>query len=314
MKKTLLSNANILTMDAKRTIHQPASLLIADNRIEGIDERSALLKDQSSAVTEVDLRDRWILPGLINTHLHTAQFLARGVADDVDLLTWLHDRIFPFESNLNEDDSYLGALATCVEQIRNGVTCFLEAGGHHIDAIGKAVSRAGMRAILARSTADAGQDLPPGWMKSTDETIEIQVADLEKWHGQADDRIRFWFNLRNPIFTSSDELTLRSKELADRHGVGLEMHAAEVPEEIAAAQARRGFGTIGHLNDLGVLDRNVLASHCVLVTDDEIGQMAAHDMKVSHNPAAAMRVLSMPRITDMIDAGVCVALGTDGTP
>ena len=98
MKKTLLSNASILTMDDDRTLLTSGALLLAGDRIEGIGPRDELLKDQTTGIVDVDLRGRWILPGFINTHLHTAQFLARGVADDVDLLTWLHERIFPFDT------------------------------------------------------------------------------------------------------------------------------------------------------------------------------------------------------------------------
>ncbi len=139
------------------------------------------------------------------------------------------------------------------------------------------------------------------------------MAHLEKWHGSAEGRIQVWFGLRT-IFNNSDDLILRTKALADDYGVGVHMHVAEVREEVEFARETRGATTVTHLNDLGVLERNFLAVHTVWLTDAEIRIFAEKDVKVSHNPASAMRVLGIARVPEMIDAGVCVSIGTDGAP
>jgi 5-methylthioadenosine/S-adenosylhomocysteine deaminase len=312
-EKTLLSNAGIVTMDAQRRQFDHGAILIESDCIREVGKSKDLLEKYASEAEIVDLRNRWILPGLINTHVHTSQQLGRGLGDDVSLLTWLHERIWPYESAMTEDDSYISTLLCGIELIKSGVTCFAEPGGQFVDGMARAVMELGIRGILARSTMDCGEGLPPHWNENTDQALQAQVNALERWHGKANGRIRIWFGLRT-IFNNSDNLITRTKELADHYGVGIHMHVAEIKEEVEFAQKTRGATTVKHLFNLGILDENFLAVHCVWLTDEEIDLFAQKGVKVSHNPAAAMRVLGFPRIPEMIKKGICVSLGTDGAP
>ncbi len=312
-KQLLLFNASLITMDKDRHQFNCGAILIQDDRIAKIGISDDLLALTGHEVERIDLQGRWILPGLINTHVHTSQQLGRGLGDDVNLLTWLHERIWPYESNLTEEDNYISTLLCGIEQIRSGVTCFAEAGGQHVDGMGRAVSELGLRGILARSTMDTGEGLPKAWQENTEKTLQVQIANYEKWNGKADGRIRVWFGLRT-IFNNSDKLILRTKELADKYNAGIHMHVAEVKEEVEYARQTRGASTVTHLNNLGVLDKNLLAVHTVWLTDEEIRMFADHQVKVSHNPASAMRVLGFAKVPEMINAGVCVSIGTDGAP
>jgi 5-methylthioadenosine/S-adenosylhomocysteine deaminase len=318
MHKTLLFNAGVVTMDASRHQYTRGAVLIEGDRIAAVGPSDDLVArvnaaPDAQAVTQIDLRGRWILPGLINTHVHTSQQLGRGLGDDVGLLTWLYERIWPYESSMTEADSYVSTLLCGIEQIRSGVTCFAEPGGQFVDGMGRATTELGLRGILARSTMDMGEGLPSNWEESTQQTLDVQIANYERWHGKAQGRIRAWFGLRT-IFNNSDELITRTKALADQYGVGVHMHVAEIEEEVRFAAETRGATTVTHLRDLGVLDDNFLAVHSVWLTDDEVQIFADHHVKVSHNPAAAMRVLGFAKVPEMLDAGVCVALGTDGAP
>ena len=311
--RILLTNATVVTMDRERRQYNRGAVLIEDDRILAIGPSADMVAAHGESSGRIDLRGRLVLPGLINTHVHTSQQLGRGLGDDVSLLTWLHERIWPYESNMSEEDSYVSSLLCGIEQIRSGVTCFAEPGGQHVNGMGRAVSELGIRGILARSTMDMGEGLPDRWNESTDQALQTQVEALERWHQGAGGRIRVWFGLRT-IFNDSDALLLRTKELAEHYGVGVHMHVAEIKEEVEFAAATRGATTVTHLNRLGLLDRNLLAVHTVWLTEDEIGMFAEKDVKVSHNPAAAMRVLGFARVPEMIDAGICVSLGTDGAP
>ncbi|MCD4673172.1 MAG: amidohydrolase [Anaerolineaceae bacterium] len=315
MEKTLLYNAGVVTMDAERHQYNHGAILIEDDRIVKIGQNDPMLLSLANEpdLQRIDLQDRWILPGLVNTHVHLSQQLGRGLGDDVNLLTWLHERTWPYESSMTEEDSYVSSLLCGLELIRSGVTCFAEPGGQFVNGMGRAVTELGIRGMLARSTMDMGEGLPEVWQENTDEALEIQIANYEKWHGKADNRIQVWFGLRT-IFNNSDELIIRTKELADKYKVGVHMHVAEIKEEVEFAQATRGATTVTHLRNLGVLDKNFLAVHTVWLTDDEIRMFADHDVKVSHNPAAAMRVLGFAKVPEMMDAGICVTIGTDGAP
>jgi 5-methylthioadenosine/S-adenosylhomocysteine deaminase len=313
-KKILLFNAGIITMDPTNRQFDNGGILINNDRIQKVGSSQDLLSEQTNDMELINLRGKWILPGLINTHVHTSQHLARGLGDDVPLLTWLHDRIWPFESSMSEEDSYISSQLCILEQIRSGVTCFAEPGGQHVAGMARAVSNSGIRACLARSTMDIGEGLPLTWKtESTQDALDKQTEIYEEWHGKANGRIRIWLGLRT-IFNNSDELIRKTKELADHLKTGIHMHVGELKEEIEFSLKTRGATTVEHLNRLGVLDKNFLAVHCVWLTEKEIQLFSDHDVKVSHNPAAGMRFLGFAKIPEMINQGICVSLGTDGAP
>lgn len=313
MTQTLIKNANIVTMDPNRSVYVDGSILIENDKIIEIGRYEDFKSLINSDANVEDAKGNWILPGLINTHVHTSQQLARGIADDVDLLVWLRDRIWPYESNLSEEDSYVSSLLCGVEQIRSGVTCFVEAGGQHVNGMGRAVKELGIRAALVKSTMDTGIGLPKAWQNNAQEEIDAQIKNFEKWHNKENDRIRYWFGLRT-IFNNSDDLILKTKELADKYEVGIHMHVAEIKDEIEFSKNTRGVPTVTHLNNLGVLGKNFLAAHCVWMTDKEIEIFQKNNVKVTHNPAAAMKVLGFAEIPQMLEKGICVSIGTDGAP
>jgi 5-methylthioadenosine/S-adenosylhomocysteine deaminase len=313
MPQVLLDHAGLLTMDAAGTLYTDGAVLIEDKVIKAVGRSADVAALVEPGAEKIDLAGKWILPGLINTHVHTSQQLGRGLGDDVGLLTWLHERIWPYESALTEEDSYLSSLLTGIELIRSGVTTFCEAGGQLVDGMGRAVTELGLKAILCRSTMDMGEGLPGPWQIDTDESLRRNLDDYETWHGRAEGRIRACFGLRT-IFNNSDALIERTSQLARERGTLVNMHVAEIPYENQFAAQRRGRSTVAHLAELGVLGPEFLAVHCVWLTEEEIALFAEHGVKVSHNPAAAMRVLGMPKIVEMQAEGVCVSIGTDGAP
>ncbi|CAK9270073.1 unnamed protein product [Sphagnum jensenii] len=314
--RLLLHSACIVTMGPDAAVYRDGALLITGSNITAIGKTESMLAQYGSSSQVHDLSGRWILPGLINTHVHTSQQLGRGIADDVDLLTWLHGRIWPYESHMTEEDSYLSTLLCGIELIHSGVTCFAEAGGQHVPGMAHAVQRLGIRACLARSTMDSGEGLPQLWAaETTDSCLQIQEDLFEQYHGSAGGRIRIWYGLRQ-ILNASDSLLLRTKAAADKHKTGIHMHVAEIPYENEWVVKTRNVdhGTVTHLNNIGVLGKNLLAAHSVWVNPREVQMMADQQVKVSHCPAAAMRMLGFAPIQEMQSAGVCVSLGTDGAP
>ncbi|XP_028550415.1 uncharacterized protein LOC110103880 isoform X2 [Dendrobium catenatum] len=313
----LLHNAFIVTMDSESRVFRNGALVIAGDRIEAVGRSLDILRDFSHRADEIiDLAGRFLLPGFINTHVHTSQQLARGIADDVDLMTWLHERIWPYESNMTEEDSYISTLLCGIELIRTGVTCFAEAGGQHVSGMARAVKLLGLRACLTQSTMDSGQGLPANWSAlSTDDCIQSQIELYKKHHNTADGRIKVWFGLRQ-IMNATDRLLTETKKVAQELKTGIHMHVAEIPYENELVMDTRqvDHGTVSYLETIGLLGSNLLAAHSVWVDEDEIGLLAKADVKVSHCPAAAMRMLGFCPIKEMLDLGVCVSLGTDGAP
>ena len=308
--KTLLKNGFVVTMDPNKGVYTRGGVIVENDRISQVYHGEAPAGEYDEVV---NCDGKIIMPSFVNTHVHTSQQLGRGLGDDVNLLTWLHDRIWPYESNMTEDDSYISTLLCCAEQIKAGCTLFAEPGGQFVSGMARGVAEAGIRGKLANSIMDCGEGLPRNWVRSTDEEIARTVEDIKNFHNTADGRVQVWFGLRT-IFNNSDELILRSKEQADKYGVGVHMHVAEVKDEVEYLKAKIGVQTVTHLNDLGVLDKNFLAVHTVWLTNDEVLMFKEHGVKVSHNPAAAMRVLGFAKVPRMLREGICVTIGTDGAP
>ncbi len=263
------------------------------------------------AAETVTAPGRIVIPSFVNTHCHTSQQLGRGLGDDVGLLTWLHERIWPYELALDESDSELSALVCAIEQVRNGCTLLAEPGGRHVDGMARGISAVGIRALLGRSAMDTGDGRPEGDRESTAEVLDAQDDLAARWHGNG--LLRFSYTLRT-IFNCSDELITATMERARTLGTVVQMHVAEVPEENEHSVATRGVTTVRHLERLGALGPDLLAVHATWVDDEEIALLAERRTPVSHNAASNLKILGTPRIADMLDAGVHVALGTDGAP
>jgi 5-methylthioadenosine/S-adenosylhomocysteine deaminase len=263
------------------------------------------------AAETVTAPGRIVIPAFVNTHCHTSQQLGRGLGDDVGLLTWLHDRIWPYELALDESDSELSALVCAIEQVRNGCTLLADPGGRHVDGMARGIAAVGIRALLGRSAMDSGDGRPEGDRESTDEVLDAQDELVERWHGNG--LLRFSYTLRT-IFNCSDDLITATMERARKLGTVVQMHVAEVPEENEHSVATRGTTTVRHLERLGALCPDLLAVHATWVDDEEIALLAERGCPVSHNAASNLKILGTPRIADMLDAGVHVALGTDGAP
>lgn len=307
--RILLKNAFVVTMNSDGLIYDGGHVLIEGDRIVQVGYFDT--RDLTGVREMIDLQGKYILPGLVNTHVHTSQQISRGVGDDIIFETWLHERMFPFESNLTYEDSYVSTLLCCLELIKSGVTSFAEAGGQFVGAMAKGVTEAGLRAKLAKSVMDCGEGLPAKWQLTAAQELETQVDNYEAFNGTADGRIHIWFGLRT-LFNNSNELIVRTKELADHYGTGIHMHVAEAKSEVEYSIEKYGVKTVTHLERLGVLDSNLLAVHSVWLDNDEVDLFKMRDVKVSHNPASAMRVLGFAKIPQMISKGICVTLGTDG--
>lgn len=312
MHRTLIENGLVVTMDDRRRVLERGAVLVEGDRIAAVGPAAEVALPAEGA-ERIDAANRIVIPGLVNTHVHLSQQLGRGLADDVDLLTWLRDRIWPYESSLTAEDQHVASLLCMAELVRSGVTTFCEAGGQHVDAMGEAVTEAGLRAVLCQSTMDSGDGLPASWVQPTQACLDRQRAQHARWQGAADGRIRHWLGLRT-LFNCTDDLVCGTVALARELDTGINMHLAEVIDEVRFTEARYGESPVAHMARLGGLGPNLLAVHAVWLDGRDVDLMLRHDVKVSHCPAAAMRVLGFAPVPELVVKGVCVSLGTDGAP
>ena len=248
-----------------------------------------------------------VMPGLINTHTHLPMTLFRGLADDLPLMTWLNDHIFPAEAMFIHPNSVrTGTLLACAEMLLSGTTTccdgyFLE---HHT---AQAVSESGIRAILGQGVID----FPAPGVPDPPENIAVARDFVHHWK----DRSRL---IQPSIFchspyTCSGQTLRQAKELARANGCLFQIHVAETRSEYETIQERHHLSPIAYLDSLNILDARTLLVHAIWLDDADIDIIVRTGAAVSHTPESAMKLGSgIARIPEFIDAGIPVGLGTDG--
>ncbi len=299
----LVFNGTVLTMDDRGRIIENGALAIDGDAIADIGPLEKFSNCKTDKI--IDARGGIIMPGLINTHTHASMTCFRGLADDLDLMTWLKDYIFPAESRLTYDKVHAGALLACAEMILSGTTCFSDMYLFE-DAVAQAASLAGVRAVVG----EVLYDFPSPNYGSIDKGFEYTQYLIDKWKGHP--IVRIAVEPHSP-YLCAPTLLEKSAEISYRYNIPLIVHLAETESEVAQLQSRYGKTPVAHLADIGVLSSRLVACHCVALNDEDIGMLKDHDVKVSHNPESNMKLASgIAPVPKLLDAGVCVGLGTDG--
>ena len=293
---TVLVADQVLTLDAKGTIHTPGAVTI-----EGATIRAVGPPPSTPAGEVVDLRGCVLLPGLVNTHTHTPMWVFRGLTEDVPRGEWLTGRLLPLERRLGPDELRSGALAGCLELIENGVTTIADRYGH-MDAVATAVETSGLRAVVGHSLFD----------RSAEADLARSEALVERF-GTDPARSRVWAGLA-PHATDScgPELLRRVRRLADRTGARVFIHLAQSEEEVATVAAREATGCAGYLDALGLLGPEVVVAHATYLSDAEADLVGARRTAVAHCPSSNAKLEGrVAPIARMRRAGAVVGLGTD---
>ena len=283
----LIKNATILNpLGNGKTEEKNSDLLIVEDKIAEIKNDI----DESNAEKVIDATDKILMPGLVNTHTHISMSLLRGIADDLELDTWLNDHIWPMEAHLSREYCYIGALLGAAEMIKSGTTTFSDMY-FYMDGVAQAVEEIGMRAVLSYGMIDFGIE------EKRENEFKENIALVKDHNNTADGRITTMFGPHS-IYTTSPELLERVRKEADKYQVGIHIHMNETMKEIndckEAHQNKRPFE---YLDDL----------------ENEIDLIKKYDVKVSHNPCSNMKLASgASPIGELLKQGVCVGLGTDG--
>ncbi|WP_064976990.1 amidohydrolase [Alistipes provencensis] len=302
----LFSNATVLPMtasgDESRTF--TGAVGIDGDRIALVtasEADAAAFRAAHPGLREIDCRGKLLMPGLVNTHCHAAMTLQRSYADDISLMAWLHDYIWPFEAHQTPDDVKLGMTLGIVEMLLGGVTSFVDMYYFENRCV-EVAERLGIRALLGCNYFDTNIDevLP-----QAEEAVRLAAA--------GSGRVRIAVAPHSP-YTVSPENLLRGKELADKHGLHLMTHISETQDEVRIVREKYGQTSVEHLDQLGLLGPKTIGAHCVHVTDSDIETLAARGVTVSHNPQSNMKISSgVAPVEKLRAAGALVTIGTDGT-
>jgi putative selenium metabolism protein SsnA len=311
----LVGNGRLITHDDRHPLIEDGCVAMQNGLIVEVGPTPDLQKTYPAAQF-VDARNRVIMPGLINAHMHLYSAFARGMAlkdaapenflQILDRLWWRLDKVLTLE------DVYLSAMVALIDCIKNGTTTIFD---HHASPgavrgslfrIADAVRETAVRSCLCYEVSDRDGDVV------RDQGIEENREFLQHCKQSGDDLLKALFGL-HASFTLSDETLERSAQVAADFDAGFHVHTAEGQQDLAQCQRQHHKRIVQRFHDLGILGNKTIAAHCVHVDEDEIELLKSTLTNVVHNPESNMaNAVGCAPVLEMLRRGVRVGLGTDG--
>lgn len=303
----LITGGTLLTMDASADIVEAPVIGIRDGKILFVEKGRLPAGYAAEPRHVIDASECIVMPGLVNTHTHLPMVLFRGLADDLPLMTWLNDHIFPAERRfINRETVYAGSMLAIAEMILSGTTTFCD-GYFFEGSVAKAAIAAAMRGVVAQGFID----LPTPDQPTPSQHAAVAENFVHKWRD------------RSPLVTPAlvchssymcSPETLRAiKATARSAGTLFLIHLAETREEVSLLRERYGQKPVHHLRDLDLLDETTIAAHCIWLEADELDLLAQFGVKVTHEPESNMKLAAgVAPVPEMLRRGIDVGLGTDG--
>jgi len=295
----------VLTMDDKDTVIENGGVVISMDRIQEVGSADRLLAKYPHAEI-ISEEHGLIMPGLINSHTHCAMSCFRGLADDLPLMEWLQNYIFPAESRLTGEIVYYATLLSLCEMIRSGTTSFCDMYLFAED-VAKAAEESGMRAWIG----EVLYDFPSPNYGEIQNGIKYTEKLFKKYSGH--ELITITVD-PHAVYTCSPELLQRLGRLASDNEALYVIHLSETKDELNSCIERYGQTSVHHLYKLGLLNERVVADHCVVLDDEEIAILADCGVKAVHCAESNLKLASgVAPVPKMLEAGIVVGLGTDGS-
>ena len=302
---TLIKAHWIIPVEPHAKVYENHAIAIQDGRIVGILPFAQALADFDPENIE-ELPGHALIPGLVNTHTHAAMSLLRGNADDLPLMEWLENHIWPLERRYaGEAFVREGTDLALAEMIRGGVTCFNDMY-FFPDIAARQVIQSGMRATLGMIMVD----FPTAWASGPDEYLSKGLALYDSLRDEP--LVNAAFAPHAP-YTVSDEPLTRMRILAEELDCPIHMHLHETADEVRRGRSSHGMRPLKRLAQLDLLGPRFIAVHMTQLDDEEIGFFAQFGGSIAHCPESNLKLASgFCPVTKLLDAGVNVALGTDG--
>lgn len=295
----------VLKMDADLTLVRNGAIAVKDRKIAFVGPAEDVARAYASD-TIIGGPGKVAFPGLVNTHTHAAMVYFRGLADDLPLKVWLEEHIWPAEQKWLSHEFVGDAVElACIEMLRAGITTFADMY-FFSDSGARATKKTGMRAVVGAGIVD----FPTATGKNADDYLSNAERFILEWKG--DDLITPSVADHSAYACSPDTLR-KSKELAERHAVLLQIHLSETEWEVSEIIRRYGKRPVAHLDSLGLLGENLVAAHCIWLEPEEIAILAGRKVGVSHCIESNLKLASgIAPVVKMLKAGVKVTFGTDG--
>ena len=281
---------------------------IQDGRIAAVGDVGEVRADRV-----INAAGNYVLPGFIQTHVHLCQTLFRGYADDLALLDWLKQRIWPMEAAHTPASLAAAATLAASELLLGGTTTVLTMETvHDTDAVFEALEPTGLRAVVGKCMMDADSAVPSRLLEQTTASIDESLALAARWHGRANGRLRAAFAPRFAV-SCSRELLEQVGALSAERGLLVHTHASENRDEVALVRSRTGHQNVAYLDSVGLASPRLCLAHCVWVDDDEQRLLAEREVKVLHCPGSNLKLASgIAPVAAMRARGISVSIGADG--
>jgi len=316
----LFDDAVIVTMDPRRRVIEGGSILVEGANITDVRGPSG---GRPKAERRISARGMAVIPGLVDTHLHLAQSLLRGCADDLSLVEWLRQRVWPIQGCFTEEDGRASAELSMLEMIRSGTTSFVGVdvvSRYGFEGIAKSVARAGMRGALAKTIMDSpgygrkGSMMPDGLVEDKEACVREARSMVKEWNGIKGGLVRTWLAPRS-LGGCSPELYGEVASLAKEQKTRVTMHLAEVREDVRYAKQNFGMTPFEFIEKVGLAGPGSLFAHMVWLTDSDVRRVAETKSNVAHCPSSNLKLASgIPKVPELLGAGANVGLGCDGAP
>lgn len=303
----LIEGIGILTGDPEKEYIRSADIGIRDGIIEFISEGSER-PEEFKADRIISGKNRIAMPGLVNAHTHSAMTIMRNAADDLPLHKWLFERIFPIEDRLTDDDVYWGTRLGAAEMIKSGTTAIADMY-LHMDAAAKGIVDTGMKVNLSISPLEFHSE--KGILEARDMFDDCRRY-FREWNGTEDGRIKVYIEVHSTYLFDPASLK-RASELAADLGTGIHIHLLETIKERDESFEKYGKSPVEICAETGIFDVPVIGAHLVHVSDEDIAILKKYGVSSAHNPSSNLKLGSgISPVGKMLNAGVNVALGTDG--
>lgn len=296
----------VVTCNAVGDILDKGCVVIKQGRIAAVGDMEAMRS--WTAKETIDATGCVVMPGLVNAHTHLPMSLFRGLADDIPLMTWLNDYIFPAEAtHITPETVRIGSLLSCAELLLSGTTTCCD-GYFYEDSVAEAVFETGIRAIAGQGVID----YPAPGVPDPSKNIAAAISFVEKWAGR-NSLITPSIFCHSP-YTCSRETLIRSRNEAAFRGVLFQIHVAETKSEYDQIMKAHGVSPVKYLDIINVLRPGTLLVHAVWMDEEDRKRIADRGVSVVHNPESNMKLASgIAPIPELIEHGVSVGLGTDGS-
>lgn len=296
MSKTLIKNIELL----QTPNGELQNIAIEDNKIVYVGSE---VPADFAAGEIVDGKGKLATAGMVNTHGHVSMTLLRSYADDMALMDWLQNKIWPIEDKMDANDIYWGAMLGIVEMLKGGTTCFADMYAFMED-VARACAETGIRANLSRGLIGVAPD--------KDVKLAENTVLAKNWQGYDNGRIRVTYGPHAPYTCPVDYLEKVIKEAA-ANNAEIQMHLCETKFEVDTVLKEHGMTPIKLMDKLGMFELGTIAAHCVWLSEEDMDIMAAKHVRVAHNPQSNLKLASgIAPVARMLGKGICVGLGTDG--